>query len=94
MLAKVVDPAKILDQEWERQSSLERRGITVVTSSGAFVTLIFAVSALITKLNSAKNLDPAEVAFIAASMAAFLVAGLFAVKANRPEDYERLGARS
>ena len=87
ILADVVDPKKNLDQEWSRQQSLEQRGITVITSSGTFVTLIFAVAALITKLNAAKNFDLAETIFVVASMAAFLAAGLYGILVNKPEDY-------
>ncbi len=87
MLADVVDPKKNLDHEWDRQHSLEQRGITVITSSGTFVTLIFAVAALITKLHAAKNLDLAETILIVASMLAFLAAGLYGILVNRPEDY-------
>jgi hypothetical protein len=90
LLADVVDPGKNLDNERDRQKSLEQRGITIITSTGTFVTLIFAVAALITKLHGAKSLDTAEIVLIVVSMVAFLAAGLFGIWVNKPEDYGAL----
>jgi hypothetical protein len=91
LFADVVDPAKNLDHEWDKEKSLEQRGISVITSSGAFVTLIFAVAAIITKFHVAKNLDGAEIGLIVASMFAFLAAGLFGIWVNKPENYGAVG---
>jgi hypothetical protein len=90
LLSDVVDPAKNLDHEWDRQKSLEQRGITVITSSGTFVTLVFAISALITKLHGAKSLQPSEIVLIIVSMGLFVLAAIFGITVNKPEDYGAL----
>jgi hypothetical protein len=51
------------------------------------VTLVFAVAALVTKFKGAKNFDAVEIAFVIASMAAFILAGLSGIWVNKPEDY-------
>jgi len=83
----VIDPAKNLSHEWDRQKSLEQRGITVITSTGTFVTLIFAISAVITKFKGAHKLEPAKIVLIVISMSIFLLAGLFGIWVNKPKDY-------
>jgi hypothetical protein len=60
---------------------------SVITASGAFVTLIFAVSALISKLHGVKRLDAAEATLIIVAMASFLLSTIYAVLANQAEDY-------
>jgi uncharacterized integral membrane protein len=70
----------MLDAEDSRKSSLEQRGIGVITTSGTLVTLLFGLTAAIT---SAKNftlpaavrdwLAPAAILFVAAAAAGILV---------------------
>ena len=70
----------MLDAEDSRKSSLEQRGIGVITTSGTLVTLLFGLTAAIT---SAKNftlpaaardwLTPAAILFVVAAAAGILV---------------------
>lgn len=70
----------MLDAEDSRKSSLEQRGIGVITTSGALVTLLFGLTATITSAKTftlppaARDwLTPAAILFVAAAAAGILV---------------------
>jgi hypothetical protein len=70
----------MLDAEDSRKSSLEQRGIGVITTSGTLVTLLFGLTATITSAKTftlppaARDwLTPAAILFVAAAAAGILV---------------------
>ena len=71
-------------RELQRKASLEQRGITVITASGAFVTLVFGFSALVTKGVPFTNFSTPEKVFLVAALVLFVSASLFGVAANIP----------
>lgn len=71
-----------LTEERSRKTSLEQRGITVITSAAAMVTLLFGLTALATKASATYVLpDPAPGLLIAAG-ALFLMAAVLAIAIN------------
>lgn len=70
------------DQEVARRERLEARGITVVTSSGVLVTLVFGLGAVVTK-NERWTPSNATVALVLVALAAFCVAAFNGIRANR-----------
>jgi hypothetical protein len=76
------------DREWERKTTLEQRGITVITSSGALASLVFAITAVITKGTSFGAFKVPEAIFITGSLVLFVGAALHGIRVNRPEQYE------
>jgi hypothetical protein len=77
----------LADAETVRKTSLEQRGLAVVTTSGTLVTLLFALIAVIT---SAKNLSlPASArGDLAAAVILFAIAVAVGLTANLPFLYE------
>ena len=71
-------------RELEHKASLEQRGITVITASGALTTLVFGFSALLTKGTSFGNFDLPEKVALAIALASFVTAAVFGVSANIP----------
>lgn len=67
--------------EYERRAALEARGIGVITSSGAFTTLLFGVVALV----KGKDFAPAVLTqlLLAAAVLALIVAGALGLWANQ-----------
>jgi hypothetical protein len=83
---------ELLEQELEdqtaRKASLEQRGLAVITTAGAVVTLLFGLGALATKAHSTFSL-PADARLpLAAALAVFFLAALFALATNLPMHYE------
>jgi hypothetical protein len=64
-----------LAEERSRKTSLEQRGISVITSSGALVTLLFGLAALTTKPQGYQVPDGATFSFILALVASSLLLG-------------------
>lgn len=73
----------VLVEERGTKASLEGRGITLITSSGAFVTLVLAIAALVS--DGSVN-GPARVLLMLASVC-FQAAAVMGVQVNRPIDY-------
>lgn len=71
-------------REWDRKESFERRGITVITASGVFVTLIFGFAASITKNQHFANFTHAEKVLLAVALGWFLLSGFVALATNIP----------
>jgi hypothetical protein len=74
----------VLVRETERKSSLEQRGITVVTTSTALATLVFSVVTLVTKSNTSTSLIGSEKGFVIAGLFCFVVAGALGILVNYP----------
>ena len=78
---------KELEHERTRRSALEARAVTVITTSGTFVTLTFALAALLTK---GQNYTPSRLAtlMLALALGAFVVAAVCALLASRLRGYQ------
>jgi hypothetical protein len=81
VIAKFLDDQ--LAEEHARKASLESRGLAVITTSGTLVTLLFALSALVTKVESFTLPDPARF-MLMYSVGALLVAALSGIYINAP----------
>lgn len=75
-----------LTEERATKSSLEARGAALITSSGAFVTLLAAGFALAFGQNPEAVPDPSRW-FVMAAVVALLTASVAGVLANKPADY-------
>jgi hypothetical protein len=76
-----------LTEERARKSSLESRGLTLITSSGAFATLVLALAGLITARKDF-DLDGVARACLLGAVIAFLAAGVLGVLCNAPLNYD------
>jgi hypothetical protein len=85
---------KQLEVERQRKQSLEQRGITIITSSGAIATLIFAISTFVTKIANANNFVRSEAIPIELGVGAFFGAALMGLITNIPFRYGNLSAAS
>jgi hypothetical protein len=70
-----------LTEERARKSSVEQRGVTVVTTSGTVVTLLFGITALATKAQN-YSLPPGASISLGIAGALFVVAALCAIAIN------------
>jgi hypothetical protein len=78
-----------LERERTRKSSLEARGLAVITTSGTLVTLLFGVAALATKASSFLLSRDLRGTLIAAAVF-FVIAGSLAIAANWPVPYYQI----
>lgn len=76
-----------LDEERKVKASLERRGITVVTTSGTLVTLLFGLVAVVTKASDFEVTTGARW-FIYVALGLFVAAAVCALATNFPQKYE------
>src|SRR5258708_16460970 len=81
---------KELALEWTRKASLEQRGINIITASGALVTLVFAVSAIVTKAETFKFFLGWEHWLLVASLVFFVAAAIGGILTNRAYHYRAL----
>jgi hypothetical protein len=88
--ADVID--ELLELERGRKASLEQKALSVITSSGVLVTLLFGFASL-TKSTQSTGLPVLARAFLVAGMASFLVAILDSLRINRPVNYSPLGVK-
>lgn len=79
-----------LNHQYARKESLEQRGFAVITSSGAMVTVLVALSGVA----SANGIELVETArfLLVLSTVAFVVAAILGVWANRPTTYRQPNA--
>ena len=75
-----------LDLQHERKASLEQRGMAVITSSGALVSLLFALGAVITGAEDF-SLPSGARAWLYAAVVLFVAAALGALFTNAPLKY-------
>lgn len=78
---------KQLLAEMERRKSLEARGISVLTTSGTLVTIIFALGALVTNVSDYRP-SAVSVWALAAALLAFVIAAMLGLLANRLRWYD------
>jgi hypothetical protein len=77
-----------LDAQEARKVSLEQRGLAVITTSGALVTLLFGLTALTVKREATFDLPGTAAVFLAAALVFFVLAALSALVTNLPRSYE------
>jgi hypothetical protein len=75
-----------LSRQDTRKASLEQRGISVVTSSGTFVSLLFALVAVLTGAEDFELPSDAQPWLLAAATA-FVLAGIGGILTNMPGRY-------
>jgi hypothetical protein len=78
-----------LSAEEARKASLELRGLSVVTTSGALVTATFAITAIVTNRPSFK-VSHSIMALLTGVAGAFLISALLAVSTNLPLRYREI----
>jgi hypothetical protein len=76
-------------REWDRKTSLEQRGITVITTSGVLVTLAFGFTTAVTKGHRFANFTHLERDLLGVALAFFIAAAICGLLANMPG---RIGA--
>jgi hypothetical protein len=79
-----------LDAQDTRKSSLEQRGLAVITTSGALVTLLFGLTALSTKGAATFDIPGAAATFLTFALVFFVLAALSAILTNLPRNYQRV----
>lgn len=77
---------QLADQE-ARKASLEQRGLAVITTSGALVTLLFGLTALTVKRESTFVIPDKAAVFLALALVFFVLAALSALITNLPRSY-------
>jgi hypothetical protein len=83
--------AQQLEVEEGRRASLEQRGMSVISTSGALVTLLFGLAAFVTE-KKGFALPGAARTLLFVALAFFLVAAVLAIATNAPLRY--LGVRT
>jgi hypothetical protein len=78
--------AQLLAGQEARKASLEQRGLSVVTSSGTLVTLLFGLVALLTK-GASYRLPTKTHGWLATSLTLFVIAAVLGVFTNLPLRY-------
>jgi hypothetical protein len=76
-----------LTQERSRKTSIESRGVTVVTTSGTLVTLLFGLTAGLTAASGFKLPGGAKLPLLLA-LIAFVIAAGFGIVTNMPLRYQ------
>ncbi|HXP21413.1 MAG TPA: hypothetical protein VN840_17355 [Streptosporangiaceae bacterium] len=76
-----------LAEERNRKTSLEARGITVITTSGTLATLLFALTAGLTTAAKFRLPGPARLPLLLA-LVAFVAAAAFGLATNLPLRYQ------
>ena len=80
-----------LDGQDARKQSIEQRGITVITTSGTLVSLLFGLAAVLTGVQNYKLPSGAE-HWLYAALVAFVVAAIGGIVTNLPLTY--IGVRA
>ena len=70
-------------REDHRKESLERRGLAVITSAGAFATVLFALASLTIDENTLDLSNPARVG-VSIALVCFLASAVLAIAINWP----------
>jgi uncharacterized integral membrane protein len=77
-----------VDRQEERKKSLESRGVTVITTSGALATLLLGLTAIAMKAASTFELPKDARLPLAVALGAFVLAAILAIFTNFPRNYE------
>lgn len=83
--------AELLASQEARKSSIEQRGVAVITTSGALVTALFALVALLTKSNG-YTLPKSAHGWLGIALVLFAAAGVLALLTNLPLNYASVSA--
>jgi hypothetical protein len=77
----------MLGEQAARKASIEQRALAVITSSGALVSLLVALSAVALRNASANHINTASRAFLIVSLVLFVGAATLGLYANAPRSY-------
>ena len=77
-----------LENQQARKASFEQRGLAVITTSGALVTLLFGLTALSTKRTATFDIPGAAAAFLTVALVFFVLAAVSAIITNLPRTYQ------
>jgi hypothetical protein len=81
-----------LEDQAKRKASFEQRGLAVITTSGALVTLLFALAALSTKEATTFTLPADAKTWLSIALVLFFVSALAALVTNAPFIYQAVPA--
>ena len=81
-----------LNEERAAKVSLEQRGVTIITTSGALATLLFGFGAFVYG-KSIFRLGPEGTSFLICALVLFVAAAIFGLVTNQPSDYEASDTR-
>ena len=76
------------DAQEARKTSLEQRGLAVITTSGALVTLLFGLTAISVGGADALDIPSSSAALLVAALVFFVLAAVLAIATNLPRSYE------
>jgi hypothetical protein len=76
----------------QRKTSFEQRGVAVITTSGALVTLLFALAALSTKEAQTFVLPDSARSWLNVALVLFVLAAVAALATNVPLSYQAVDA--
>jgi hypothetical protein len=71
-----------------RKSSFEQRGLAVVTTTGALVTLLFGLAAIASRTGHGEPFGTEEKWWLAVALIGFVVSAFAALATNIPVEYE------
>jgi nitrate reductase NapE component len=77
-----------LDAQEARKVSLEQRGLAVITTSGALVTLLFGLTALSVRRATTLVIPDTAAVLLIVALVCFVLAALCAIVTNVPRSYE------
>lgn len=83
-----------LDVQDARKASFEQRGVAVITTSGALVTLLFGLAAFSTKRSTTFTLPASARTWLSVALLLFFLSALAAFVTNVPLIYEAVAAES
>ena len=78
---------ELLDAQEARKASLEQRGLAVISTSAALVTILFGLTALSAR-RSKLDIPDTAAALLIAALVFFVLAALSAIITNLPRSYE------
>jgi uncharacterized membrane protein len=82
---------ELLIDEQAVKASLEQRGLAVVSSAGALVTLLLGIVGLVYNVDRVNNTPIVARWLLLLSVAAFVLASIFGILTNKPMGYEAVG---
>jgi len=77
-----------VDAQEARKASLEQRGLAVITTSGALVTLLFGLTTISTKRAATFDIPGSAATFLTIALVLFVLAALSAIVTNLPRNYQ------
>ncbi|MFJ3799980.1 hypothetical protein ACIPSJ_27325 [Streptomyces sp. NPDC090088] len=82
----------MLNEQSARKASVEQRSLAVITSSGALVSLLVALSALLLGKDAELRLQSGTRVSLIAAVVAFVLAAVLALGSNSPRSYRDFAA--